>query len=67
MRVNYFNHREDIAMKDKWTLDELLRQLYIRACLDALDPKSKGKGKNLCEKRIKIIKREIIKLKGHSK
>ena len=46
--------------KKETLLGNLLRQLYIRACLDAISPKNKGKGQSLCEDRIKVIRQQII-------
>ena len=34
---------------------KVLREFYIRACLDVLNKKNKGKGKHLCEDRIDVI------------
>jgi len=40
-------------------LEEILKPLYIQASLDVLDKKNKGKGKELCERRVKKIAKDI--------
>lgn len=40
-------------------IKEIVRQVYIRACLDTLDKNNQGKGRELCEKLIPLVTAEI--------
>jgi hypothetical protein len=43
-------------------LREILRSLYIRACVDFVQNEKDGEGKELCEERIKVAHQDIIAL-----
>jgi len=59
------------TLEEKMTLEDVLKNLYIHACLDAIQEKNKGKGKELCAKRIDHahaqIKSLMMEMVGESK